>query len=313
MRRLVLQLLGFCLLPLLPVHGQGAFTLRPAAAVHAAGVFAAEVFEDAAGLPTNRLALAPAAGQTLTLTRDLIAAALRKADTNLILTNWAGASAVRIVRATRKVEETELHDLIVDALQRRFLRDGQGELDVRFTRPWNAVVVPDEPVELKLMDLPSSGLTANLVVRFELRSAGELFGQWYQPIAASLWREVPVANAPVRRGQLLSEADLGRERRDLLTQRDVLTELSTDAAAFEFTESLNPGQTLRTRSLRARPVVTRGQLIDAIVQSGTLEIVTKAEAMEDGAVGQFIRIRNPKSKREFRAKVQNEETVVVPL
>jgi flagella basal body P-ring formation protein FlgA len=39
----------------------------------------------------------------------------------------------------------------------------------------------------------------------------------------------------------------------------------------------------------------------------------KAEAMEDGLPGQIIRVRNSKSKREFRGKVQNESTVIVAL
>jgi flagella basal body P-ring formation protein FlgA len=37
------------------------------------------------------------------------------------------------------------------------------------------------------------------------------------------------------------------------------------------------------------------------------------EILEDGLPGQTVRIRNLKSKREFRGKVQNEETIHVTL
>ena len=52
---------------------------------------------------------------------------------------------------------------------------------------------------------------------------------------------------------------------------------------------------------------------DALVQDGTMQILVKVEALEDGLPGQTVRVRNLKSRREFRGKVQNEETVTVNL
>ena len=60
-------------------------------------------------------------------------------------------------------------------------------------------------------------------------------------------------------------------------------------------------------------MVFRGHLLDAIVQEGGLVISVKVEALENGAPGQTVRVRNLNSKREFRGKVQNEETVIVGL
>ena len=42
-------------------------------------------------------------------------------------------------------------------------------------------------------------------------------------------------------------------------------------------------------------------------------LTVKVEVLEDGLPGQTIRVRNLKSKREFRGKVQNEETIHVTL
>jgi flagella basal body P-ring formation protein FlgA len=60
-------------------------------------------------------------------------------------------------------------------------------------------------------------------------------------------------------------------------------------------------------------VVQRGRIVDAIVQDKAMSISIRAEVLEDGLPGQIIRARNLKSKREFRGKVQNEETIVVAL
>jgi flagella basal body P-ring formation protein FlgA len=57
----------------------------------------------------------------------------------------------------------------------------------------------------------------------------------------------------------------------------------------------------------------RGKIVDAVVQEGAVTISMKAEVLEDGLPGQLIRARNLKSKREFRGKVQNEETITVSI
>ena len=62
-----------------------------------------------------------------------------------------------------------------------------------------------------------------------------------------------------------------------------------------------------------RPVVQRGQFVDGLVRDGALNIALKVEVLADGLPGQTVRVRNPKTKREFYAKVQDEQTVVISL
>jgi flagella basal body P-ring formation protein FlgA len=44
-----------------------------------------------------------------------------------------------------------------------------------------------------------------------------------------------------------------------------------------------------------------------------LMITLKVEALEDGAAGQVIRVRNPISRRDLRGKVLDEQNVLVSL
>ena len=75
-----------------------------------------------------------------------------------------------------------------------------------------------------------------------------------------------------------------------------------------------PARPFLQRSVRPRPVVLRGKVVEAVVTDGVSMITAKVEALEDGApLASFIRVRNLKSRREFHAKVQNEQTVIVPL
>jgi flagellar basal body P-ring formation protein FlgA len=99
----------------------------------------------------------------------------------------------------------------------------------------------------------------------------------------------------------------------VLTFKDGLANLPADLSSFDVAENLSGGQVLTARSLKQRPVIRRGKTLDALIQDGALTIAVKVEALEDGLPGQTVRVRNLKSRREFRGKVQDEQTVAVAL
>jgi flagella basal body P-ring formation protein FlgA len=103
------------------------------------------------------------------------------------------------------------------------------------------------------------------------------------------------------------------EKRDILLLRDAVGGVRMNDDSYELTENISAGAPLLSRSIKARAVVRRGKLIEAVLQDGQLVSSVKAEALEDGVMGQTIRVRNIASRREFRGKVENEQTIVVNL
>ncbi len=280
--------------------------------VRAEGVFSTDLIQGIPALPRLQVAPAPAAGGWSRLSRTSVVEALRVAGVDLSAVRWSGPDSARVTRAMRDLAEPEVRDRITQELQRKFARGG-GEIEVKLSRPWRTVSLPDESWEVRLHDLPASGLQTLVSLKVEVLAAGESLGSWFQPIQVRHWCEVPVAASALRRGQSLSEAETVLERRDILASRSVLKALPASPQDYELAENLAPGQALSDRSLRLKTVVFRGRRVDARVQSGTLEITTKVEALEDGYPGQSIRVRNPQSKREFRGVVQGEDTVLIPL
>jgi flagella basal body P-ring formation protein FlgA len=103
------------------------------------------------------------------------------------------------------------------------------------------------------------------------------------------------------------------ERRDALALREPADAAATGDASLEICETVSAGQVVPARAVRPRPVVQRGRLVDALVQDGSLRITMKVEVLNDGLPGQTVRVRNPKTKREFHAQVQNDQTVLLHL
>jgi flagella basal body P-ring formation protein FlgA len=228
------------------------------------------------------------------------------------LTNWTGAERIRVTRLSRDLKENEMNAELTALLQREQVKD-KGELELHFTRPWTTISIPDEPFTLKILDLPTSGVSSSFILRFEINTAGETLGPWQMPLTAKVWREVWVARSALKRNQSLSEADVAQERRDVLALRDTALPSSRLDRTFEIVESISAGSPIYERSVHARPVIRRGQVVDAQLQDGTIQISLKVEVLENGSPGQLVRVRNPDSKREFRGKVQNEQTILIAL
>jgi flagella basal body P-ring formation protein FlgA len=290
--------------------------LLPSAQVDSSGIFLNQlVFPPATSvvpLPQIRLASAPNLGQTTSFSRDQITELVRKHSPELITSNWSGATQVRVSRRTRQFIDSEMTELLTATLQREFIKD-RGELEIHLTRPWAAIPVPDEPLSLKVFDLPASGINPNCVIHGELGNGKERVGDWQLTLQASVWREIPVAHTTLTRGQLLRDADVTMERRDVLVLRDAYLNFSHADDTLQLAENIPAGLPVLNRSVRIRPVIQRGQLVEGIYQDGSLSISLKVETLEDGLPGQTVRVRNPKTKRELYGKVQNEQTVLIAL
>jgi flagella basal body P-ring formation protein FlgA len=219
---------------------------------------------------------------------------------------------VSVAPAPQMVGEPELKNLLTGVLQRDYVRD-LGELDLALGRSWTPLAVSNAPVTMKVTEVPTVGVTQDFIVRFDLiDNSNQKLGSWQMPVTAHIWREVWVAHSDLRRGELFTGTDCIRERRDLLICRQAYLG-NADPSTQEIAENVSSGAVILERQVRPRTVVRRGQVAQAFVRDGVLAITLKVEVLEDGALGQQVRVRNPQSNREFRGKVENEGSISVSL
>jgi flagella basal body P-ring formation protein FlgA len=213
---------------------------------------------------------------------------------------------------TRVLNEADTLTLLTATLQTNYVKD-KGELELNFTQPWIAPVLADKPLTVKILELPTVGVTPSFIIRFQLCTATETVGTWQAALQAHVWRDVWVAHSDLNRGELISEADVTHERRDVLNVNESLAEFSKDDSSLELAGQIQAGTLLLARNIKPRAVVHRGQMADALLEDGALSIMMKVEVLEDGAPGQIVHVRNPDSQRNLSGKVINEKTVSISL
>jgi flagella basal body P-ring formation protein FlgA len=217
-----------------------------------------------------------------------------------------------VSRRTRQFSESDLIELLTATLQKEFVKD-RGELELHLTRPWIKIQAPDETLTVKVSGLPPAGVCPNFMATCELWNGRELVGSWELGLRAELWRDVPVARSTLLRGEPVKDADISMERRDILIERDSYLNFPATDDSLEFTDNVPVGMPVLKRYVRLRPLILRGRVVDGVFQEGTLSISLKVEALQDGSLGQTVRVMNPKTRKELYGKVQNEQTVLIAL
>jgi len=212
----------------------------------------------------------------------------------------------------RVLDQSELTMLLTQKLQQEYVKE-RGELELKLTQPWKDKKISDEPITVKITEMPTMGVVPSFIVRFELQNANGTIGTWQLPVQAHVWREAWVAHSMLKRGDSLVDADITKDRRDMLLVHEALADFPEDRSALEIAEPVGIGAPLLARSVRLMPVVHRGQMIQALVSDGSLSIAMKVEVLEDGAPGQMIRVRNKQSLKDIRGKVLNQQTILVSL
>jgi len=290
--------------------GDPTYELASSAQVDSSGIYFHQLIKSSQALSDARLCDAPAFGKTAQFTRSQVENLVANASPELATTNWTGADTVTVSRRTRPLTGMEALSLLTQTLQRDYVKD-KGDLELDFTETWSPPAVPDEPLTVNILELPVSGVAPSFIIRFELWTPTEMIGTWQASLRAHVWRTVWAAHSNLERGELVSQADVDQERRDVLNLREGLAQFSTDDSSLELATGVSAGNILLARDLKPRTVIHRGQMADARLQDGSLNIMMKVEVLEDGAPGQIIQVRNPVSLRNLSGKVVDEQTIAI--
>lgn len=139
--------------------------------------------------------------------------------------------------------------------------------------------------------------------------------QWsmYLKMNIAVWTDIVVTAQALKRGSLLSKADLRLQRVNLAETRNGTLYNAEEAIGMELRRTLAAATPLRIRDLDEPMVIKRGDRVQIAARLGGLRVIMPGTALANGRIGQQIAISNDRSDRKVRAKVIAEGQVEVPL
>lgn len=126
-------------------------------------------------------------------------------------------------------------------------------------------------------------------------------------VRATVSAKVVVAATDVAAGKALVGDQLRLERHDLSGTPDSVSDLQA-VIGMASTRALRAGAVVRQSQLAALPLVKRGELVRILVRREQVEVSMTGEAMEAGARGALVRVRNANG-RVIGARVTGAGTV----
>jgi len=224
-----------------------------------------------------------------------------------------GYSAVARAEATRPEQligagEVFLEQAVSDYLQRSNIA-GRHEVQINRLDPRLRLPLCEQPLTTTLES------PAEPIGRVTLRVRCDGGAPWtvFVPGQVRLYRQVVIASRPLKRDNLLTEADVMLAERDVgLLNQGYLTALP-QAVGKKLTRPLLPDQALAPTHVQMAEAIRKGDQVVISARSGGISVRMPGEALSDGTVGKQISVRNQRSNRVVRARVVGPGQVEVAM
>ena len=219
------------------------------------------------------------------------------------------AAAANLTASIPKIAESEILQLIQVKLQAT-LPATAGELQIEPARPLPSIpALANNDWELKVTQTPINWPCSYVSIRFQIVSDNKSVGEWPAYFKAKLIKPVWIVRNAAKKDDTLDTLDLALEKRDIIDNKMVLWNGTDPSSKLSLLQPISPGTLLYERCVRSTPVIRRGQIVTALFEIQSLNVQLKVEVLDDGAPGDFVRVRNRDSRKEFRGKVISDTLV----
>lgn len=160
-----------------------------------------------------------------------------------------------------------------------------------------------QPVSVEPLDTRST-----LRMRFVARCMDSPGWRYEYVVRARVSAMVVVAAAPVAANETLNSSQVTLERRDISGIADPISN-PQEIVGQNSRRMLRPGDILRSSQLSSPVLVKRGDAVMMVARRDGIEVSTAGEAMDAGAQGAIVRVRNAGSGQVMRMRVAGPGTV----
>lgn len=185
----------------------------------------------------------------------------------------------------------------------------EGDLQVELLRTFTPPALVASDWRVVINEYPSVAGSA-MLLRCTWLADGVPAGDATITVRAALWRDAWVARRPLVNGATFDVTALETRRVDLLRDREAVP-ASVGDQSYIFARAVNPGRIVTWRDIARRPLIRKGDLVEVSAADGMLSVSLKALALQNGAQGEAVTLRNIESRKDFTAFVIDENRAQV--
>jgi flagella basal body P-ring formation protein FlgA len=254
------------------------------------------------------IAQSPKPGQTLSLDARFLRQLVRAY--HLELAGNQDFDHILVARKCQIIKSETVTAAIVDAVSQRTQQSANMDIafdsgEVQFTLPTNV------PATVAVQGLNFDASSNRFLAILAVPATGPTLIT--QQVVGTIYEktQVPVLKRLISAGETIQAADIDwtSSRVDQLVSNAVTD--SQQMIGRIAKRPLRPGQLLRMSDLISEPTVHKNSLITIAVQTATMSLTVRGKALDDGAIGQSIRVVNVNTNKQLVGIVKDAATVVI--
>ncbi|MFA7430222.1 MAG: flagellar basal body P-ring formation chaperone FlgA [Rhodospirillaceae bacterium] len=267
-----------------------------------------DLFTGLGGQADTVVAYAPTAGETMVFDHARLTSLA--AEHGIVVQTLGGVPPeVAVSRAADTVTVDHVRAALRDALMAEGVTPGSEIELTTAVRPVAVAVGTLNPIAVSEVQFDRRNGRFSAMVEMPVGAPNatrqRVSGQAYETI------EVPVVLRPVNRDAVITDADIDwiKMRADRL-QPGIATD-SAEVIGMAARRSVRAGEPLRLRDLARPTLVARNELVTMVLTTSFMTLTSRGRALENGAIGDIVRIRNERSNKTVLGRVVDARTVVV--
>jgi flagella basal body P-ring formation protein FlgA len=135
----------------------------------------------------------------------------------------------------------------------------------------------------------------------------------YVPVKVKVLKLVVVANRPLSSNQQLTQGDIKLQQWDIGSLQHGYLNSTQLVIGQQLKYPISMGSVIKPNNLEAQKIVHRGEQIMLVAMAGQMEVTMSGTALDDGILGERVKVKNSTSKRIVEGVVDAPGIVKVSL
>ncbi len=228
---------------------------------------------------------------------------------------FAGAKVTQVSVASQEITPQDMIDRVRPWIDQRVGVMARAErMELEYMSSPRPIVIPAGEWDAAAPTWVPRGVTRTLSVPVRITVDDVIVKRVTLALNLHLYAMIPVANRAIHRHEAFTEADVEYVEVDLTTLNGGSPMRPfAEVLGVQATREIRAGESLTDQNSETIPLIGKGDQVTILLEAPRMSITTTGEALQDGRLGDFIRIRNLMSEKVIQARVVKERLVQVDL
>ncbi len=204
-------------------------------------------------------------------------------------------------------------DKVKESLIKQYSSTIHGRISVEVRQiPFKTLEIPDGHITIKTT-INSNFFSPMTVAKVNILVNGQQEQTFGIPVKITVQDEVWVAIDNITKGETLTGNNITVEKKDISLIANNAARHTYDPLNSIAKKNYKIGDVIDTRFIETAPTVRKNTSVSIIFQSNNITIVADGKALEDGKIGDFVKVKNEKYNMFYTGKVVSVNTILVNI